>query len=45
MNPEDEVCSSCDQRHDSLLALFAQRFSHQLDVADTHTILGAWEVV
>jgi hypothetical protein len=44
MNPEDEVCSSC-QRHASLLALFAQRFSHQLDVVDTHTILGAWEVV
>lgn len=38
---EDAVCSSSDQGHDSLLALFAQRFSHQLDVADTHTILGA----
>lgn len=42
---EDAVCGSSDQGHDSLLALFAQRFSHQLEVADTQTILTAWAVV
>jgi nicotinamidase-related amidase len=42
---EDAVCSSSDQGHDSLLALFAQRFSLQLEVTDTQTILGAWAVV
>jgi len=28
-----------------LLALFAQRFSQQIEVADTQTILTAWAVV
>jgi hypothetical protein len=42
---EDAVCSSSDQGHDSLLALFAQRFSHQPEIADTQTILTAWAVV
>ena len=42
---EDAVCSSSDQGHDSSLALFAQRFSLQLEVTDTQTILGAWAVV
>jgi hypothetical protein len=39
---EDAVCSPSDQGHDSLLALFAQRFSQQIEVADTQTILTAW---
>jgi nicotinamidase-related amidase len=39
---EDAVCSSSDQGHDSLLALFQQRFSQQLETADTETILAAW---
>lgn len=42
---EDAVCSSSDQGHDSLLALFAQRFSQQIEVADTQTILTAWAFV
>ena len=42
---EGAVCSSSDQGHDSLLALFAQRFSLQLEVADTQTILAACAVV
>ena len=42
---EDAVCSSSDQGHDSLFALFAQRFSQQIEVADTQTILTAWAVV
>jgi nicotinamidase-related amidase len=42
---EDAVCSSSDRGHDSLLALFAQRFSLQLEVADPQTILAAWAVV
>ena len=42
---EDAVSSSSDQGHDSLLALFAQRFSQQIEVADTQTILTAWAFV
>src|SRR3984893_16102977 len=42
---EDAVCSSSDQGQDSLLALFAQRFSQQIEVADTETILTAWAFV
>jgi nicotinamidase-related amidase len=42
---EDAVRSSSDHGPDSLLALFAQRFSQQLEVADTQTILTAWAVV
>jgi nicotinamidase-related amidase len=42
---EAAVCSSSDQGHDSLLALFAQRFSQQIEVADTQMILTAWAFV
>jgi nicotinamidase-related amidase len=42
---EDAVCSSSDQGHDCLLALFAQRFSQQIEVANTQTILTAWAFV
>jgi nicotinamidase-related amidase len=39
---DDAVCSSSDEGHDSLLALFRQRFSQQLQTADTASILAAW---
>ena len=39
------VCSFSDQGRDSLLALFAQRFSQQIEMADTRTILTAWAAV
>ena len=42
---EGAVCSSSDLGHDSLLALFAQRFSLQLEVAETQTIRAACAVV
>src|ERR1700682_4959994 len=42
---EDAACSSSDQGHDSLLALLAQRFSQQIEVADTQTILTTWAFV
>jgi len=38
----DAVCSSSDQGHDSLLTLFEQRFTIQLQTADTESILSAW---
>lgn len=38
----DAVCSSSDQGHDSLLELFEQRFSQQIETADSETILSAW---
>jgi nicotinamidase-related amidase len=38
----DAVCSSSDQGHDSLLDLFEQRFSQQIETADSETILSSW---
>ena len=38
----DAVCSSSDQGHDTLLALFGQRFSQQLATATVEQILAAW---
>jgi nicotinamidase-related amidase len=38
----DGVCSSSDEGHDALLSLYAQRFSYQLETADSETILAQW---
>lgn len=39
MVARDAVCSSSDESHDALLGLFARRFSEQIEVADTASIL------
>ena len=38
----DALCSASDQTHDALLALYHERFSQQIEAADTDTILGNW---
>ncbi|HWD58296.1 MAG TPA: isochorismatase family cysteine hydrolase [Stellaceae bacterium] len=38
----DAVCSSADATHDALLTLYRSRFSEQLEIADTETILSNW---
>lgn len=38
----DAVCSSSDKGHDSLLALFAERFNQFVETAATEAILAAW---
>ena len=38
----DAICSSTDETHDGLLALYQRRFSEQIEVADTEAILAAW---
>ncbi len=38
----DAVCSSSDQTHDSLLGLYSGRFSQQVEVAESETILRCW---
>lgn len=38
----DGVCSSSDAGHDTLIDLFSRRYSHQVEIADHETILGAW---
>jgi nicotinamidase-related amidase len=40
--PLDALCSSSDEKHDALLALYRDRFSIQVETADTETILGCW---
>ena len=38
----DALCSVSDEAHDSLLALFGNRFSQQIEVAGSEEILAAW---
>jgi nicotinamidase-related amidase len=38
----DAVCSSADQTHDALLTLYRNRFSEQIEIAETETILAQW---
>jgi nicotinamidase-related amidase len=38
----DGVCSVSDEGHDSLLDLYRQRFSQQIETADSATILSNW---
>jgi Isochorismatase family len=40
----DAFCSSSDPTHDALLTLYRQRFSEQIETADTGTILADWEM-
>jgi nicotinamidase-related amidase len=39
----DGLCSSSDEGHDSLLALYSKRFSQQIETADAETVLSSWE--
>ena len=40
--PVDAICSSSDEMHDSLLGLYRNRFSCQIETADTDLILDHW---
>jgi nicotinamidase-related amidase len=40
--PIDAVCSSSDEMHDALLGLYRNRFSSQIETADTDLILTRW---
>lgn len=40
----DAVCSSSDEGHDSLVALYDNRFSYQIETVDTETILNACNI-
>lgn len=40
--PTDALCSSSDEKHDALLSLYRDRFSQQVETADTETILSCW---
>jgi nicotinamidase-related amidase len=39
---KDALCSSSDQTHDALMTLYQERFSEQIETADTSSILAAW---
>jgi nicotinamidase-related amidase len=41
---EDALCSSADESHDALLELYAKRFSLQIEVASTASILQVWRL-
>jgi nicotinamidase-related amidase len=38
----DAICSSSDMMHEALMNLYRQRFSEQIEVADSDTILSCW---
>ena len=38
----DALCSGSDETHDALMTLYAHRFSEQIELADTATILANW---
>ncbi len=38
----DAVCSSTDETHDALMKLYHERFSQQIEIADTAVILANW---
>jgi nicotinamidase-related amidase len=40
--PVDALCSSSDEKHDAMLQLYRDRFSIQIETADTETILANW---
>jgi nicotinamidase-related amidase len=39
---KDALCSSSDQTHDALMMLYQERFSEQIETAETASILAAW---
>lgn len=39
----DALCSSADATHDALLKVFHERFSQQIEVAETDIILELWQ--
>lgn len=40
---EDAICSSSDGTHDALLKLYRERFSNQIEITDTRSILAHWK--
>ena len=40
--PVDALCSSSDAMHDAVLQLYSGRFSTQIEVTDTETVLSNW---
>jgi nicotinamidase-related amidase len=38
----DAICSGNDLTHDALMQLYCRRFSEQIELADTDTILSCW---
>jgi nicotinamidase-related amidase len=39
----DALCSSSDATHDALLTLYRNRFSQQIETANSETILACWD--
>lgn len=39
---KDGICGSADETHDALMKVYADRFSEQMELVDSSTVLGAW---
>ncbi|MFD2238931.1 cysteine hydrolase family protein [Aureimonas populi] len=40
--PRDALCSSTDETHDALIALYDRRYSQQIALTDVETVLSLW---
>lgn len=40
--PKDALCSSADETHDALIALYDRRYGQQIALSDVDTILSLW---
>lgn len=41
----DAICSSADETHDAMLKIYSDRFSMQIELAESEEIKGAWRVI
>jgi nicotinamidase-related amidase len=39
----DAICSSSDEGHDALMQIYHRRFTEQIEVADSSTIMSRWD--
>src|SRR5207253_10854854 len=39
----DAVCSSDDETHEALMTLYRRRFSQQVEIVDSETLLADWK--
>ena len=38
----DGICSGSDEGHDCLLTIYRNRYSEQIETADSESVLSAW---
>jgi nicotinamidase-related amidase len=39
---KDAICGSADETHDALIKVYANRFSQQVELVESHVVLESW---